>query len=98
VDHRTFRDANGNVWEAWAVYPLAVERRVTDGSAAARAHERRRHDVRLHLPDELQSGWLAFQCGNDRRRLVPIPDDWESCAEDELRALFAAAAHAIDGP
>jgi hypothetical protein len=98
VDHRSFRDASGNVWEAWAVYPLAVERRVTDGSSTARPNERRRHDVRLHLPEELRSGWLAFQCGDDRRRLVPIPEEWQSCAEHELCALFALAVRATATP
>jgi hypothetical protein len=37
-------------------------------------------------------GWLAFQAGTVRRRLVPIPDRWEGRSEGELRALCRAAA------
>ncbi|MGZ8375636.1 MAG: hypothetical protein ACXWZS_06545 [Gemmatirosa sp.] len=37
-------------------------------------------------------GWLAFQAGTVRRRLVPIPDGWEALSESELRALCQAAA------
>jgi hypothetical protein len=32
-------------------------------------------------------GWLAFQAGRERRRLVPIPPDWISLPEDQLRIL-----------
>lgn len=37
------------------------------------------------------AGWLSFQCGDARRRYVPIPPDWENAGEDELRAWLGLA-------
>ena len=39
----------------------------------------------------LAEGWLAFQAGSARRRLTPIPADWESCPEADLRRLARLA-------
>jgi hypothetical protein len=38
-------------------------------------------------------GWLTFQLGTgeDRRRLIPVPDAWEAASEDELRAYLRRA-------
>lgn len=38
-------------------------------------------------------GWLSFQVagGQDRRRLVPVPQGWEAASEDELRAYLRRA-------
>jgi hypothetical protein len=33
---------------------------------------------------QYQEGWLAFQSGHIRLRLVPIPPGWESAPEVEL--------------
>lgn len=39
----------------------------------------------------LAHGWLAFQAGTERRRLSPIPPDWERAADAELAALCRRA-------
>ena len=39
----------------------------------------------------LDGGWLAFQSGDDRRRLNPLPLYWASAPEDELREMLARA-------
>jgi hypothetical protein len=38
-------------------------------------------------------GWLSFQVGGgqDRRRLVPVPQGWEAASEEELRAYLGRA-------
>lgn len=38
-------------------------------------------------------GWLSFQTGGgeDRRRLVPVPQGWEAASENELRAYLRRA-------
>jgi hypothetical protein len=105
---RTFSDEHGTEWTVWEVRPgrgmLAhAERR--EGEDRRREHapdpvvERRRGgDRRLRASRTRASvatrveGWLAFQAGTVRRRLVPIPDRWEDRTERELLALCRAAA------
>lgn len=60
----------------------------------------RRRDTSALLPGvapALGAGWLAFglddpRHGASRYRLAPIPPDWESCSEAELRAHLDRAA------
>lgn len=39
------------------------------------------------------NGWLSFQIstGEDRRRLVPLPNDWEHASDDQIRAYLRLA-------
>ena len=39
----------------------------------------------------MQRGWLTFESGELRRRLVPIPPNWENAADAELCRFCAAA-------
>jgi hypothetical protein len=39
-----------------------------------------------------ENGWLCFAAGGQRRRLAPIPADWEDCSERALEAHCARAA------
>lgn len=51
-----------------------------------------RPELRAHsLGTELRDGWLCFQCGAERRRLTPIPEDWDKLADGELEPLFEQA-------
>jgi len=36
-------------------------------------------------------GWLTFDSGRERRRLAPIPTDWEDAAPTQLRAYCERA-------
>lgn len=56
-----------------------------------------RPDWRSSLPKEMHAGWLTFECGATRKRLVPIPRDWEEASLDRLR-LFCLAADQLAGP
>ena len=91
--YRTFIDSDGVEWQAWDVLPKAIERRISE----RRTHgerlsfpDRRRLDRRqVHgrwtpLTSGLRDGWLCFDGGGDRRRLTPIPRDWEDCEVDAL--------------
>jgi hypothetical protein len=45
-----------------------------------------------HLPEEYREGWLSFESSaGEKRRLVPVPKDWEALTEKELRALCTSA-------
>jgi hypothetical protein len=40
---------------------------------------------------QYRRGWLSFQCDDQRRRLVPIPESWEAADEDQMRAYLRQA-------
>lgn len=59
------------------------------------------------LPEAFRHGWLVFECDVERRRLAPIPDDWEDLTDLELAQLCLSASvvpsrtrrrRATDGP
>jgi hypothetical protein len=74
--HRVFLDAGGVEWQVWSVIPTLAQRLL---------------ESTPDLRPTLRSGWLAFQAGKARRRLVPIPPDWESMTVGELRGLLQRA-------
>lgn len=41
------------------------------------------------LPRQIPGGWLAFQNRHERRRVLPVPDEWEDTSDPELQALLA---------
>ncbi|HZR07987.1 MAG TPA: hypothetical protein VFA79_05345, partial [Myxococcales bacterium] len=43
------------------------------------------------LPAAFRNGWLAFDNGAERRRLVSFPTAWESLSASELCALLESA-------
>src|ERR1043165_9223243 len=88
--HRSFRDNDGREWDAWEVVPTAVERRIAK-SGGWTADRRHTQETRVLVPDDLQHGWLAFQCGRERRRLAAIPDDWSEMTGEQLRELLERA-------
>lgn len=64
--------------------PVALnERRKTD--------RRNRAGIRIALPPRLAGGWIAFECGEERRRIAPIPADWSELDEEGLRSLWERA-------
>ena len=46
---------------------------------------------RVQLPEPYRSGWLFFDSASEKRRLSPIPADWQSASVEMLRALCEAA-------
>lgn len=46
---------------------------------------------RTRLPGDFEHGWLAFENGEAKRRLSPIPDGWEELDEAGLRELCRQA-------
>jgi hypothetical protein len=96
--HRTFRDDAARLWNAWDVIPSWGERRTGERRAHAEPHaERRRSErrrtpgIRIALPPRLAHGWIAFECGDERRRVAPILDGWAALPEEELRAVWRGA-------
>ena len=92
---REFKDDEGSSWRVWDVYPrLGVVPQTGFGM------ERRTRDVpelilerRRQRPPESRpgGGWLVFDSEEEKRRLSPVPDDWESCPVDRLLAYWERA-------
>jgi hypothetical protein len=90
--NRYFKDVQGRMWVVWEVYPRLLERRLLrERRASRRESSDRRHELvgRQTLPRQILGGWLAFQNMHERRRVIPVPDDWEQLDDRELRALLA---------
>jgi hypothetical protein len=94
MSHREFVDEEGRSWEVWDVRPSTVDSStsITDGTGELADLERHvRRLVRLNLPTELRAGWLAFQSGDESRRLAPIPQRWVAMDDQDLALLVRAA-------
>jgi hypothetical protein len=73
---REFRDPHGKQWRVWDVNPLLHRRRPLTRVART-----------LNVP----AAWLCFECDDERRRLSPIPVDWETGDEALLQQLLSTA-------
>ena len=82
MSHRIIKDAAGAQWQVWSVSPGALTPLQT-----------------LAVAPQFAQGWLAFErMGGgeasepaEKRRLAPIPADWATAPEHEVRALLSAA-------
>src|SRR5947207_2416584 len=94
MPHRRVQDESGRWWDVWDTRPTIIDRRAgRDRRMGGRVASDRRQKVepRVTVEPEFREGWLAFQSGQDWRRLAPIPDAWDSLPERELLALLARA-------
>jgi hypothetical protein len=44
------------------------------------------------LPEAYREGWLVFESAQEKRRLAPVPENWESLPNEALAALCEKAA------
>ena len=44
-----------------------------------------------YLPEAYREGWLLFESNQEKRRLAPVPSDWESMPTEELARLCGKA-------
>jgi hypothetical protein len=93
MPYRSFRDSSGVDWAAWDVVPQSTERRRAQRrqrSMSVNFPERRRTERRTTamrrptLSHGFAGGWLCFEGRAERRRLTPIPPDWDRCGERQL--------------
>jgi len=101
--YRVFRDSRGVEWQAWDVVPQLTERRALERRTqrAPVAQDRRRpSDRRLisgrrpYLNAGLDGGWLCFEANVEKRRLAPIPSDWQRCPDSQLESYCQQATRA----
>ena len=70
---REFTDSDGLEWRVWDVNPLIHDR----------AHQAGKKRGFLRVPPS----WLCFESGSDRRRLTPVPPEWQTCDVTRLEHL-----------
>ena len=46
------------------------------------------------LAGDMQKGWLTFESDAERRRLAPVPRDWEEAGAERME-LYCRAAEAV---
>lgn len=73
---REFTDRNGTRWRVWDINPVLHSRPSNPGKHSS-----------LRVP----KGWLCFEGGSERRRLSPIPTEWQQCDDATLESLCASA-------
>lgn len=86
----------------WDVRPERVDRRAGErrlerptpwtGPERRAAPDRRQdRELTTMLAFPLSEGWLVFKNGDEKRRLAPIPPNWERYASEQLRELWKQA-------
>ena len=85
------------MWIVWKVpVKFANERAELDRRrAAARFAFERRSGVErrgLEPPPDWINGWLCFETDAEKRRLAPVPRDWEECSPADLERYCSRAA------
>jgi len=82
---REFTDKKGTRWRVYDVYPA--------GPSAAVGSMDPRERVNAFPSREHAQGWLCFESGTEKRRVTPIPIEWELCDVARLEDLCQAAGY-----
>ncbi|HSU18071.1 hypothetical protein [Longimicrobium sp.] len=100
MSYRRFTDSAGQQWRVWEVVPHPADRRngirrikVMKIQGERRFLPTRRVDMhrsRLYFPPS-ETPWLAFESGDERRRLRPVPERWWLENDSGLAALCEMA-------
>jgi hypothetical protein len=100
---RIFENSRGESCKVWNVTPFAnqgtdrrnADRRVVAAAGYTGPERRCGRDRRVRTPGlmtpGLESGWLCFERGEEKRRLTPIPQGWDDAPDAELELLFESA-------
>lgn len=85
---REFTDHKGTKWRVFDVYPQASP----PGVQSASSREASRAERVLAFPSrDHAEGWLCFESEAEKRRLTPIPPEWEICDPSKLEELCGCA-------
>lgn len=82
---REFTDKTGMRWRVYDVYPT--------GPSAALSVSPPTDRVNAFPSRDHVNGWLCFESTSEKRRLTPIPPDWELCEAKRLEDLCADAGY-----
>ena len=98
MPYKVFNAPDGTKWEVWMVMPTTTERRregvghlsaasASSNSTTTRVIDRRHADTgpRTVVSPGYENGWLCFESkSGEKRRLVPVPDGWETAPAEKL--------------
>ena len=82
---REFTDNAGTPWRVWDVTPNARPLSMRPKADAAASP---------YPALEFAAGWLCFESDLGKRRLAPIPADWETCDVERLEEYCSRAGFA----
>ena len=91
---REFADSLGRTWQAWDTYPGGTGAPLQKDSLFSKymADVPTRAGKQLgEVRTQYEAGWLTFKGAGERRRLAPIPHDWEVADEATMRTYLDAA-------
>lgn len=104
---RIFRDRTGEEWRVWDVMPaISAERRqqptrrisaVPYPGPERRTVADRRAEADRRARQKESRGWLCFESGEVKKRLAPIPGDWDRCPDEEIETLLQKAGTSLRG-
>jgi hypothetical protein len=99
MTYREFKDDQDRIWEVWEVRPAVIERRQAEDRRRQPRDfgDRRAVELQLKMLGGMRDGWLTFQCGEERRRLAPIPEGWMLLTDETLVALATKASIVVRG-
>jgi len=87
---RTYTDPNGREWKVWEVPPRFIperspqDRRQVVPDCIALERRRPQDRRRTHPPREWVYGWICFETNGEKRRLCPLPSDWQDVSVERL--------------
>ena len=95
ISIREFHDGSGERWQVWHVHPTFTTVRSGDErrklSASVRTDRRIGSERRSATPPDWINGWLCFESKREKRRLAPVPEQWEESPVEKLREFCKAA-------
>jgi len=93
---REFVAQDGRSWQVWDTHPAGTSKE-TSASALSRylsAIDPSGSVQPALVRERFQSGWLTFTSGAERRRLAPIPSDWQNLDDTVLMRLLTESVEA----
>ena len=88
---RAFVGPDGREWQVWDTRPTGPTSTVRSPGASSTAPPFDTGSDFGRVSKKREARWLTFTAETERRRLSPIPAEWEQGDETALRALLAAA-------
>lgn len=78
---REFTDTAGTKWRVFDVNPSVVASELGTDVGRVQSFPSKAH----------ADGWLCFESATEKRRLAPIPPEWEICDLEKLEAFCERA-------
>ena len=100
MGYRVFTDSQGTEWQAWDVVPQLTERRESSAAyascrcstpiGAANPSDGSSADAGRCSRRDSTAGGCASRRAHEKRRLTPIPNDWQRCRRGAARAVSSS--------